>query len=160
MAMRAPSSFGVGELLFSSEFRIAPREVAAWELAEVLGDRDDRPGFRPRLEQPPVGGSVPEGLIRAKALEAIERSSNLGGCTITILSAGKLRTLAAIGVGERLSAVATVRYRSVRGDRAGAFLTLVIEIRGSGRKLADLEVGVEVGREPGADTSPGWALAA
>ncbi len=149
MLMRTPASFGVGEVLFSSEFRIAPRELAGWELAQVLGDRDDRPGFRPRLEQPPVAGSpVPEGLILSRTLEAIERSSNLGGCVITPTSTGKLRSLAPVAVGERLTAVATVRYRSVRGQDSCAFLTLAVEIRGVGRKLAEVDVGVEVRPKP------------
>lgn len=143
--MRTPTSFGAGEVLFSSEFRIAPQEVAVWELARVLGGRDDRPGFLPRLERPPVAGRpVPEGLILARALEAIERSSNLGGCVITPTSAGKLRSLAPVGVGERLTAVATVRYRSLQGDEDRAYLTLAVEIRAADRKLAEVEVGVEV----------------
>ncbi|HLT36738.1 MAG TPA: hypothetical protein VK034_10640, partial [Enhygromyxa sp.] len=122
---------------------------AGWELAQVLGGRDDRPSFRPRLERPPVAGSpVPEGLILARALEAIERSSSLGGCVITPTSSGRLRSLAAIGVGERLTAVATVRYRSIREEQSRAFLTLAVEIRGAGRKLAEVEVGVEVEAEP------------
>jgi|GEM_PF-2760403 len=149
MVMRTPSSFGVGEVLFSSEFQIAPQEVAAWELAQLLAGRDDRPGFRPRLERPPAGQApVPAGLVRARALEAIERSSNLGGCVMTQTSAGKLRSLAPIGVGERLSTVATVRYRSVREDAPRAYVTLTLEIRGAGRKLAELEVGIELSRQP------------
>lgn len=149
MVMRTPSSFGVGEVLFSSEFRIAPQEVAGWELAKMLNGRDDRPSFRSRLERPPAGGSpVPADLIRARALEAIEQSSNLGGCVMTPTSAGKLRSLAVIGVGERLSAIATVRYRSVREDDPRVYLTLTVEIRGAGRKLAEVEVGVEVSRQP------------
>jgi hypothetical protein len=147
--MRTPTSFGVGEVLFSSEFRIAPREVAAWELAQLLGGRDDGPSFRPGLERPPLAGSpVPEGLILARAFDAIERSSSLGGCAIVPTSSGKLRSLAAAGVGERLTAVATVRYRSVREEQARVFLTLAVEIRAAGRKLAELEVGVEVYRKP------------
>lgn len=155
MLMRTPTSFGVGEVLFSSEFRIAPQEVAGWELAQVLGDRDDRPSFRPRLERPPVAGSpVPEGLILARMLEAIERSSNLGGCVITPTSTGKLRSLASVVVGERLTVVATVRYRSVRDEESSAFLTLAVEIRGAGRKLAEVEVGVEVSPKPRLVSAP------
>ncbi|PRP90103.1 hypothetical protein ENSA5_67760 [Enhygromyxa salina] len=143
MSIRTPSSFGVGELLFSSAFRITPQEVAGWERARVLGGRDDRPGFRVRLEQPPVAGSpVPEGLVLARALSAIERSSGLGGCRLEQTSAGKLRVLGRVSVGEPLSSIATVRYRSVAGEQC--FLTLAIEIRGDGRKLAEVEVGVEV----------------
>ena len=143
MVMRTPTSFGVGELLFSSEFRIAPHEVAGWELAQDLGDRDDRPNFRPRLERPPVAGSpVPDGLVLVRALEAIERSRNLRGCTITPISAGRWRSFSPVIVGERLTAVATVRYRSVHEPHA---LTLAIELRSGARKLAELIVSVEVG---------------
>ncbi|MFO7561559.1 MAG: hypothetical protein R6X02_02850 [Enhygromyxa sp.] len=153
--MRTPTSFGVGEVLFSSEFRIAPQEVTAWELAQVLGGRDDRPSFRPRLEQPPLAqGPVPEGLILARALEALERSSSLAGFAVTPTSSGKLRSLAPVGVGERLSAVATVRYRSVRADESSAHLTLAVEIRGANRKLAEVEVGVEVSPKPGVASAP------
>jgi hypothetical protein len=142
--MRTPTGFGVGEVLFSSEFRIAPQGVASWELAQlVLDDRDDGPSLRPGLELPAmVGSPVPDGLILTQALEAIERSSGLGGCQLTLTSSGKLRTLATAGVGERLTTVATVRFRSVREDRV--FLTLAVEIRGADRKLAEVEVGVEV----------------
>jgi hypothetical protein len=119
--------------------------MAGWELAQALGDRDDRPSFRPNLEQPPAAGApVPEGLLLALTLEAIERSSNLGGCLITPTSMGRLRSLAPVAVGERLTAVATIRYRSVLPD-ASVFLTLAVEIRGS-RKLAEVEVAVEVSR--------------
>lgn len=156
MLMRTPTSFGVGERLFSSEFRIAPQELASWDLQQVLGDRDDRPSFRPRLEQPLATGiPIPDGLLFARALEAIERSSNLGGCAITPTSLGRLRCHAPIGVGERLTAVATVRYRTAQEGRA--FLTLAIEVRASGRKLAELEVGVEVSRKPVAPSLPAAA---
>jgi hypothetical protein len=153
MSMRNPSSFGVGEVLFSTEFRITPHDVAGWERALVLGGRDDRPSFRSLLERPPVAGSpVPEGLVLARALEAFERSGGLGGCTIVPISAGKLRTLGRVSVGEPLSSVATIRYRSDRpsSESTGAaeaeccFLTLTIEIRGDGRKLAEVDVGVEM----------------
>ena len=143
MSLRNPSSFGVGEVLFSSEFRITPHDVVAWERATILGGRDDRPSFRHRLEQPPVAGSpVPDGLILARALDALERSSGFGRCKIEQTSLGKLRTLARVGVGEVLSTVATVRYRSERPE--ATFLTLAIEVRGRDRKLAEVEVGVEV----------------
>lgn len=147
--MRAPTSFGVGEVLFSSEFRIAPNEVAAWEVAQMLGGRDDGPSFRPGLEQPPLAGNpVPEGLMLARALEALERSSSLAGCAMVQTSMGKLRSLAPVGVGERLTVVATVRYRSVREHEARVYLTLGVEIRGAGRKLAELELCVEVCPKP------------
>jgi hypothetical protein len=145
--MRTPTSFGVGEVLFSSVFRIAPLEVAGWELAQLHSDRDEGPSFRTGRELPPMAGSpVPESLILARALEAIEQSSSLRGCRLVPTSSGKLRTLAVAGVGERLTAVATVRFRSVREDRV--FLTLGIEIRGEDRKLAEVEVGVEVCESP------------
>ena len=163
MSMRRPLSFDVGEVLFSTEFRITPQEVAGWERAQVLGDRDDRPGFRSHLERPPVAGSpVPDGLVLARAVEAIERAGGLGGCTVTPMSTGKLRSLARVSVGEPLSAVATVRYRSVRDEQPDrCFLTLTVEIlssgirdaqsphppsriRGDGRKLAEVDFGVEV----------------
>jgi hypothetical protein len=147
--MRTPTSFGVGEVLFSSEFRIAPKEVAGWELAQLLGGRDDGPSFRPGLELPPIAsGPVPEGLMLARALEALERSSSLAGCSMVLTSSGKLRSLASAGVGERLTAVATVRYRSIREREALVFLTLAVEIRGCDRKLAEIEVCVEL--HPGA----------
>jgi hypothetical protein len=145
MSIRNPSSFGIGEVLFSTEFRITPQNVAGWERATVLGGRDDRPSFRALLERPPVAGSpVPDGLVLARALEAFERSGGLGGCKIVPISAGKLRTLGRVSVGEPLTSVATVRYRSETEQPDLCFLTLTIEIRGDGRKLAEVDVGVEV----------------
>jgi hypothetical protein len=145
MSIRIPSSFGVGEVLFSSEFRITPNDVAGWERAMVLGGQDDRPSFRSLLERPPVAGSpVPDGLLLARALEAFARSGTLGGCTIVPISAGKLRTLGRVSVGEPLSSVATIRFRSETAQPDLSFLTLTIEIRGDGRKLAEVDVGVEV----------------
>lgn len=145
MSIRNPSSFGVGEVLFSSEFRITPHDVASWERAMVLGGRDDRPSFRSLLERPPTAGSpVADGLLFARALEAFEQSGRLGGCTIAPISAGKLRTLGRVSVGEPLACVATVRYRSEAEQPGSCFLTLTIEIRGDGRKLAEVDVGVEV----------------
>lgn len=141
--MRTPLSFGVGEVLFSSTFRITPHDVAAWERAKILGGRDDRPSFRSRLERPlPAGSPVPQDLVLARALEALEHSSGLDGCALERTSAGKLRSLGQVGVGEQLSSIATVRYRSDRSQ--GSFVTLSIEIRGGGRKLAEVEVGVEI----------------
>lgn len=148
MSIRHPSSFGVGEVLCSTEYRITPQEVAAWERAQVLGDRDDRPGFRSRLECPPVAGSpVPDGLVLARAIEAIERAGQRGGCHLELTSIGKLRTLARVSVGEPISAIATIRYRSQREDQA-SFLTLTVEIHGDGRKLAEVDFGVEVVAPP------------
>ena len=81
--------------------------------------------------------------------------SSFGGCSIEQTSLGKLRTLAQVGVGETLTTVATIRYRSERPE--GSFLTLAIEIRGNGRKLAEVEVGVEVrSRRPERPTTK-WA---
>lgn len=150
MTIRNPLSFGVGEVLCSTEFRITPQEVAGWERAQVLGDRDDRPGFRSLLERPPVAGSpVPDGLVLARAVEAIERAGSFGGCSFEPTSTGKLRSLAKVSVGEPLSAIATVRYRSQREDQADrCFLTLTVEIRGDGRKLAEVDFGVEVVAPP------------
>jgi hypothetical protein len=150
MSIRSPLSFDVGEVLCSTEFRITPREVAGWERAQVLGDRDDRPGFRSTLERPPVGGSpVPDGLVLARALEAIERAGSIGGCRFEPTSTGKLRSLARVTVGEPLDAIATIRYRSHRdGQPDHCFLTLTVEIRGDGRKLAEVEFGVEVTAPP------------
>jgi hypothetical protein len=157
--MRTPLSFGVGEVLFSSAFLITPHEVAAWEQAKVLGGRDDRPGFRSQLERPLVAGSpVPPDLVLARALEALEHSSGLGGCTLEQTSAGKLRSLGCVGVGEPLSSIATVRYRSERPE--GSFLTLSIEIRGGGRKLAEVEVGVEITAPRACQPSSNWAESA
>lgn len=152
--MRSPSSFGVGELLFSPTFKITPEDLSSWERAKVLGGRDDRPGFRPRLERPPVGGSVPEGLILSKTLEALGRSGNLGGCTVEQVSSKRLRMLGPVVLGEQLSAVATVRYRSTRPGDACSFLTLVVELRSESRKLGEVEVGVEVVGAPSPDDRP------
>ena len=148
MMKRTPGSFDVGELLFSSEFTVTPHDVAAWERDQILDGRDDRPNFRSRLERPPMAGSLaPEGLLRTRALDAVERHGELGGCTMVRTSAGKLRSLGSIVVGQRLCCVASVRHRSQRGDGA-CFLTLAVELRAGWRKLAELELGVEVTRTP------------
>ncbi len=143
MMVRNPSSFGVGELLFSPEFMFAPADLASWDRASVLGDHDDRPGFRPSLEGPPAASQVPEGLVVARALDALERSAQWGGCHLRETSRGRLRSLGRVGVGERLHAVASVRYRS-RGRTQESFLTLNVEIRSEGRRVAEMEFGVEV----------------
>jgi hypothetical protein len=141
--MRSPSSFGVGEQLFSPQFTVTPADVAGWDRASVLGDRDDRPSFRPSFEGPvATGAAVPEGLIVAKALEALVRSVQWGGCRLEAIHHGRVRQLGRIGVGERLHAVATVRYRSCSAQ--ASFLTLVVEVRSGSRRLAEVEFGVEV----------------
>jgi hypothetical protein len=141
--MRSPSSFGVGEQLFSPQFTVTPADVAGWDRASVLGDRDDRPSFRPNFEGPlATGAGVPEGLILAKALEALVRSAQWGGCRLEATSHGRIRQLGRISVGERLHAVATVRYRSHSAE--ASFLTLVVEVRSGSRRLAEFEFGVEV----------------
>jgi hypothetical protein len=141
--MRSPSSFGVGEQLFSPQFTVTPSDVAGWDRASVLGDRDDRPSFRPNFEGPlATGAAVPEGLIQAKALEALVRSVQWGGCRLEVTFHGRVRQLGRIGVGERLHAVATVRYRSHAAS--SSVLTLLVEVRSGSRRLAEVEVGVEV----------------
>ncbi|MFV8754035.1 hypothetical protein ACNOYE_26110 [Nannocystaceae bacterium ST9] len=143
MMMRSPSSFGIGEQLFSPQFLVTPADVAAWDRASVLGDRDDRPSFRPSFEGPlATGAAVPEGLILVAALGALVRSAQWGGCRLEATSLGRVRQLGRIGVGERLHAVATVRYRSRSAE--ASFLTLVVEVRSGSRRLAEFEVGVEV----------------
>ena len=143
MTARTPMSFGVGELLFSPVFRVAPSDLWAWSRDTVLDDRDDRPGFRPQLERPVAGVSVPEALLLSKTLEALARSGNLGGCAVREMSARRVRTFAPTVVGERLNAIATVRYRSCREDGT-TFLTLAVEVRCDARKLAEVEVGIEM----------------
>jgi hypothetical protein len=143
MSMRSPSSFGVGEQLFSPQFTVTPGDFAGWDRASVLGDRDDRPSFRPNFEGPLASGAaLPEGLILAKALAALVRSAQWGGCQLEATSHGRIRRFGRIGVGERLHAVATVRYRSRPAE--ASFLTLMVEVRSGSRRLAEVEVGVEV----------------
>jgi hypothetical protein len=143
MSMRSPSSFGVGEQLFSPQFTVTPADFAGWDRASVLGDRDDRPSFRPNFESPLASGAaLPEGLILTKAVEALVRSAQWGGCRLEATSHGRIRQLGRIGVGERLHAVATVRYRSRSAE--ASFLTLTLEVRSGSRRLAEVEVGVEV----------------
>ncbi len=146
--MRSPSSFGVGEQLFSPQFIVTPADVAGWDRASVLGDRDDRPSFRPNFEAPvATTAAVPDGLILVKALDALDHSAQWGGCRVESTSLGRVRHLGRIGVGERLHAVATVRYRS-RAATA-SFLTMIVEVRSGSRRLAEVEVGFEVLAQPG-----------
>jgi len=141
--MRNPSSFGVGEQLFSPQFTVTPADIAGWDRASVLGDRDDRPSFRHSFESPLASGAaVPDGLILVKALEALVRSAQWGGCRLEPTSHGRVRQFGSIGVGARLHAVATIRYRSQPGQ--ASFLTLIVEVRSGSRRLAEVEVGIEV----------------
>lgn len=142
MSMRNPSSFGVGEQLFSPRFILTPTDVAGWDRASVLGDRDDRPSFRPTFEAPSAtSAAVPDGLVVAKALAALVDSAQWGGCRLQPISFGRA-SVSRIGVGSPLHAVATVRYRS-RSAQA-CFLTLAIEVRSGSRRVAEFEVCVEV----------------
>ncbi|EDM79227.1 hypothetical protein PPSIR1_03783 [Plesiocystis pacifica SIR-1] len=131
-------------MLFSPAFTISPQDVWAWERDMALGRRDDHPGFRPHFEQPVAGARVPDGLVMSKILDALARSGNLGGCQVERTSAGRLRTLAPIVVGESLTAVASVRYRSRRVGDPRTFVTLAVELRSGLRKFAEAEVGVEI----------------
>ncbi len=152
--MRDPMSFGVGESLFSPTFTVTPDEMWAWQRAKVLGSRDDRPNFRSRLERPVDHSQAPEGLVLAKLLDAIGQSENLGGCALVpTTGARRLRLSAPVVVGERLSAVATVRFRSI--DAGRTFITLAIELRADQglRRLAALEVSAEVWPELGLEAA-------
>ncbi len=144
--MRTPSSFGVGEQLFSHPFIVSPADLAGWERASVLGDRDDKPSFRPTFEAPAcTGAAVPEGLVVAKAVAALFGSAQWGGCRLSPISSRR-GSFGRIGVGSPLTCVATVRYRSHVGETS--FLTLVVEVRSGSRRVAEFELGVEV--------SPSW----
>jgi len=143
MSHRNLSSLGVGDVLFSAEFCLAPQDVLAWKHGQMLEGHEDRSGPRSRIDRPPaVGSSVPQGLVFARALDAVGRSSGVAGSRFEQTSMGKLRALRPARVGETLTCVATVRYRSEREGRC--FMTLAIEVRGVERTVAEVEVGVEL----------------
>lgn len=140
--MRDPMSFGVGEVLFSPAFTVSPAQVWAWQRAWVLDRRDDGPDFRPSLERPVDGSRAPEGLVVARTLDAIGQSHSLGGCLLRQTSTPQVHLTTPVAVGEPLTAVATVRYRSAQRGRT--FITLAIELRSPVRKHGVIEVCVEV----------------
>lgn len=143
MSLPNLSSLGVGDLLFSTEFRVEPQDVVAWEHGRMLDADEDRIAVRAGLQRPPaVGSPLPEGLVFARALDALGRSSGIAGCRVDQTSVGKLRSLREARVGESLICVATVRYRARRDLRC--FLTLALEVRTSSHTVAEVEVGVEL----------------
>ena len=143
MSLRNLSTLGVGDLLFTTEFRVDPLDVVAWEHGRLLDADEDRITMRAGLQRPPqVGSALPEGLVLARALDAVGRSTGIAGCQIEQTSVGKLRSLRQARVGETLTCVASVRYRARRDLRC--FLTLALEVRTSAHTVAEVEVGVEL----------------
>ena len=136
MSHRNLSNLGVGDVLLSAEFCLKPQDVVAWEHMRALDGHDDRARPHMQLAPPPtVGSQVPEGLVFARALDAIGRRFEQ-------TSVGSLRTLRAARVGETLTCVATVRYCSERSGRR--FMTLAIAVRSCDCTVAEVEVGVEL----------------
>ena len=136
MSHRNLSNLGVGDVLLSAEFCLKPQDVVAWEHMRALDGHDDRARPHMQLAPPPaVGSQVPEGLVFARALDAIGRRFEQ-------TSVGSLRALRPARVGETLTCVATVRYCSERAGRR--FMTLAIAVRNCECTVAEVEVGVEL----------------
>ena len=135
----------VGDVLIAGSYRVAPEELASFAQARADSASLAQPGAAPLSMRCPVinGVAIPDGLLVGKAVGCIERAGMFRGYTVEVGHVGRLRVLSAPVVGEQVTAVATVRFRSIR--EGTTHLTLRVELRrGSGGILARFDVGLDV----------------
>jgi hypothetical protein len=114
-------------------------------LAEIL-DQPGDVGMR-AAPVPMPGGRCPPALLISGALARLRSVDAFGALRPRFQSPTRFKTLAEPVVGEHVSCVATVRYRS-RNEDGSAFLTLGVELRRRrGGTVASFEIGVELSEE-------------
>ena len=135
----------VGDVLIAGSYRVAPEELASFAQERAYGAILAQPGAAPlSMRCPQVDGSaIPDALLEAKAVGCIQAVGLFRGFDTSVAHVGRLRVLTAPVVGEPITAVATVRYRSVRVGTT--HLTLRVELRrASGDILARFDMGLDL----------------
>lgn len=142
----------VGDVLIAGSYRVAPEELASFAQSQAYGAILAQPGAAPMsMHRPQVDGSaIPAPLLAAKAVACIEGVGLFRGYQVEVAHVGRVRVLTAPVVGEPITAVATVRFRSVRVGTT--HLTLRVELRrASGDILARFDMGLDLTAEPKTD---------
>lgn len=132
----------VGDVLIAGSFTLTPGDAAAHRQARAF-ETMDRPGHTlgSAFVAEPSSLRCPDALLVERGLAAIAR--RFGVAELRASKARDLRIFAPSVVGERISVVATVRFRSEAST--SAFVTLRVELRRrNGTSLGAFEVGVEV----------------
>ena len=139
----------VGDVLIAGSYRVAPEELASFAQERAYGAILAQPGAAPlSMHRPQIDGSaIPDALVEAKAVGCIEAVGLFRGFDVSVAHVGRLRVLTAPVVGEPITAVATVRFRSVRN--ATTHLTLRVELRRANNEiLARFDMGLDLTAKP------------
>ena len=143
---RSLDSFHVGDVMLAGSFTVSPADAVGHFRARVMNDVVGNPAESgSQLSMGPVPGAVaPTRLVVASALTALRAFVGRSGLELVVHQVGPVAKLRKPVIGEPLTCVATVRYRS-RDRETGTFLTLGVELRGrTGGTAVRFEVGVEL----------------
>lgn len=156
-------SLGVGSILTTQELTVSPADLTAHVessfIGQVIGCGEEvlSTGRHGGRSGEPWGRVCPLPVAIGRVLSALA-----GGEPLRVRSVSRVRRLGEILVGEPLSAIATVRFRSGRVPDA-THLTLAVEVHraGQGGRVGATALAFEVGLElrPKA-ARPGGAAAA
>lgn len=139
----------VGDVAIAGTFRVSPSELASFHQAQARGAQLGHPGAPPVGLHSPVsaGGEVPAAHLVARSVRELCASSLVRGYRVEVGHIGRPRVLTTAVVGEPITTVATVRFRSGRGRTS--HVTFSVELRrASGGILARYDVGLDLHRPP------------
>jgi hypothetical protein len=164
-------SLSVGSLLTTSTFTVKPADLTAHVecsfLGQVVGCGEEMlstgsvsGGGAPE----PWGRICPLPVALGRVLSALAHSEPLRDAALTLRSISRVRRFGEMLVGEPLTAIATVRFRSGRVPNA-THVTLAVEVHrcGQGGRVGATTLSFEVGLElhpAQADAAPRGAAAA
>jgi hypothetical protein len=143
---RCPDSFRVGDVFIAGAFVVSPAQVASLHRARALAEFMEQPGGNAPAARRTVavGGPCPDALLISGALSRLRDASSFQDFRPEFQSPSAIKLLATSVVGEPVSCVATVRFRS-RNEGGSVFLTLGVELRRRrGKTLGRFEVGLEL----------------
>lgn len=139
----------VGDVLIAGSYRVAPDELACFAQSRAYGAVLARPGASPLSMHCPqlAGSAIPEALLVSKTVACIESVGLFRGQDVSVAHVGRLRILTQPVVGEPVTTVASVRFRTAR--MGTSHLTLRVELRRrNGEILARFDMGLDLTAKP------------
>src|SRR5690606_31176561 len=119
----------VGDVAIAGTFKVSPSELASFHQSQARGAQLGHPGAPPVGLHAPVmrGAEVPVAHLLARSVRELCASSLVRGYRVEVGHVGRPRVLTSAVVGEPILTVATVRFRSGRGQTA--HVTFSVELR-------------------------------
>jgi hypothetical protein len=134
--------FPIGDVLLPGTFVITPEAVAAHVQSRSLGAMTERPGTPPR-HSAAIPRTCPEPLLVGRAAEAVRACGPLRALDVSVAQLGRMQVLTPAVIGEPITCVATVRFRSIHNDVM--HLELRVELRRRrGGVLSRFDLGLDL----------------